>query len=614
MSKVKVKDYSVPFSGWAVAIINYLNSKLQITNPRILYTIIILGLGAIILIPRSRKFFIYKLKKIVNVWKLSWVNKIIIVLVIIATIIVWNGNYITQYFKLNQLSNKLIKIDKNSHNLELGDLVDEYYSVYDKLRNDDEFKAYKGKKYNNVLVSAISRYHLYYEIWFSTKYYENRDLALDKMNSKKYNLTINLLRNNLDFIADAKFSVKQVEFKIRTYLDLSEVYRKISDLDKSYNYLNYANTLIQKITHEDEYFHFFNFLYHYALAKNKSEELNFKIAISEYNIANEFISEKKSEYLKYYFILNTDLIETFWRDNDFQSALRLSENIESEIIKEKDWTTKYRTFYNNILTRRAAIFNQIGKFDEADELIYQLLERIGPSKVERINFYSIILNYRLIEKYDNDYENLLNDLINEKAGLTALDEVFEVAQSYNALADLYLKRGDNEKDKYKKNNHYRIAEKYYYKSYEIREKHLLKTDPRYTVGLNDLGVIYQRQKKYIQAEDYFRKSLALRKQQNDQNFFYSQALFNLGFVLFYQEKLTEAVAYLEEAVILKENLLGFMNYNYIDAFIEWIYCLEKLDRKEMLNDEYLKLLNSLRMEGNNRYYQYLIDRYNIKFN
>ena len=612
--KSNLKDFSVPFSGWAITLISFLNEEFKFIKPMLLYIILTFIIGILLLNNKYRTFFFNQLKKIVKLWKLSLINKIIILGMIIITLIFWNGHYLRKQYKLIQISNELKQIEEEEINIDFNDLVDNYYNIYDELLNGDDFEGWENKRYTELLIHSFVKYQIANEIWVKTNYLQNRNLAQNEFKNRNYNLSIDLLEDNLKFLSSSRFSIYTKEYKIRTYFDLSECYRIISNFTYAETYLNDAKTLIEKINTEDSNYHYFNFYYHYTLAKIKADQLNYKMAINELIIANEFIIEIKEDNLDVYYLFKYDFINIYWKDNDFENALKICDLIETELLTERNWKSTFSSIRNKILTRKAVILMQIERLDEANSLLNEIFKSMGKSKVELLNFYSVLLNELVIEEYDHQYEKLMLDLIEEKKGLIATNDIFEIAKLYNGLAGLYLKRGDHEENIKLRYYYLQEAEKYYYKSYKLREEHLSEFDPRYTIGLNGLGVIYQRLEKYSKAENYFRKSLELRGLHNKNNFFYSQALFNLGFVLLYQNKFSEAIDYLEHSVILKKNLLGIMNYNYIDSFIEWIICLKNLDRDDDVKEEYTRLLYLLEKEGVNKYSEYFYDIYSSRLN
>lgn len=70
---------------------------------------------------------------------------------------------------------------------------------------------------------------------------------------------------------------------------------------------------------------------------------------------------------------------------------------------------------------------------------------------------------------------------------------------------------------------------------------LLKLNPEHLDSMNNLGLLYQLEQNFVQAEDYFKQALSLKED-------YIDALFNLGTLYQHQSQFNQAIQYYEKTL------------------------------------------------------------------
>ncbi len=121
-----------------------------------------------------------------------------------------------------------------------------------------------------------------------------------------------------------------------------------------------------------------------------------------------------------------------------------------------------------------------------------------------------------------------------------------LATSLNNLGLLYQTQGK-----------YAQAEPLYKRSLAIWEKGLGSEHPQVAIGLNNLAALYQAQGRYAQAEPFFQRSLAiLEKVLGPAHPHVAQGLNNLAALYVDQGKYAQAEPFFQRSLAIREKVLG----------------------------------------------------------
>ncbi|MCL5035726.1 MAG: tetratricopeptide repeat protein [Chloroflexi bacterium] len=186
-----------------------------------------------------------------------------------------------------------------------------------------------------------------------------------------------------------------------------------------------------------------------------------------------------------------------------------------------------------------------------------------------------------------------------------------LADSYNELANVYIRQGRNEealkyyekslaiKEKAADKNPASLAltfhdignlyvlkeetmpkaEEYFLKSLKTIEEKIGKESPEALSTLNSLGELYIKKERYPDAEIYFLQALKIAKANPgyQNNYYLAYTLKNLGITYSYEKKNEEAMAMLKEAIGLseKENRTDIQFYSEQSVVLNQLMEIQK---------------------------------------
>ena len=178
------------------------------------------------------------------------------------------------------------------------------------------------------------------------------------------------------------------------------------------------------------------------------------------------------------------------------------------------------------------------------EYIEKAMELEKTTEIEDSRKLNVYRQYGLALQLNSRYEDA------HKAYRMALELVeknsIEVAHVYGNIAFVY----DNQKE-------YKKALEYYQKDLNITLQNLGENHPETATTYNNIGLVYHYQKKYTKALEYYEKSLDIKLQTIGENHPDTSTTYgNIGLAYHSQKKHKEALKYYQKSLEIKLQTIG----------------------------------------------------------
>jgi len=261
--------------------------------------------------------------------------------------------------------------------------------------------------------------------------------------------------------------------------------------------------------------------------------------------------------------------------------------------------------YAASLNNLAVLYKDMGKYNEAEELIEDAIDITEKTASKKCSPYAIALNnqamiLQAMGRYPNA-EPILNQAI-EIAGETLNDKSTNYVRLMTNLALLYQ---DMKK--------YSEAETIYNNAIKIKENRLGTNHPDYAHLLNNLAALYMLMNKYDKVEDLLKKSTAIYKRKFGENHpSYASSICNLGSFYRVMNRTAEAEPLLKQTVEIRSKTLGENHPEYVNS-LEGLGLLYWQTGKYKEASEFLKLGLNKNVEQINSYFAPMSEAEKAKF-
>lgn len=221
------------------------------------------------------------------------------------------------------------------------------------------------------------------------------------------------------------------------------------------------------------------------------------------------------------------------------------------------WSQLLDKEYVTLQNKKAAELNRQGNFDQANNILDQLLVRLEKEEAKESFFATTFQTKAKIVQSLGDYE--LSSKLARQSLMISLKykDSFNIADSYNTLGINHYFESDYDSTTY-----------YYEKSFEIKKS--IKSDPyalavsAYNIALvyDDIGQTDKAMELYSQAEFHLLKSKIKKT-------FLSDVYVGKALIYFYSGELTKSEIYAEKA--LEEGLISYGEFNPNMTFVYTTY-------------------------------------------
>lgn len=260
--------------------------------------------------------------------------------------------------------------------------------------------------------------------------------------------------------------------------------------------------------------------------------------------------------------------------------------------------------YANILNNLAALYHKMGRFAEAEPFYLQAKEIWKAQLAENYSNYTASLNnlaalYYAMGRFAEVEPLLLQAMETRKAQLG--ENPPSNATSLNNLAGLYQKMG-----------RFTVAEPFYLQAIAIRKERLGENHLDYASSLHNLATLYREIGQFAEAERLYRQAIDIKKVQLGENHpDYASSLSGLGTLYDAMGRFTDAKHLLLQAMEIRKAQLGENHLDYANSLnnlaglyremgrftdAEPLYLQAKKIRKEQLGEnhcDYAQSLNNL---------------------
>jgi len=265
--------------------------------------------------------------------------------------------------------------------------------------------------------------------------------------------------------------------------------------------------------------------FHYDRAENREKAMEYLFKAAEtakHNYENEKALEFYSRLIEYH-------------EAEYDGA---TDNIPGVTDSEDAHQDSDRS-YINLLTEKGKLFQKMGRWEEADQILKRACDLAVKSGNQR-RMGKTYLNYGMIKLHKGDYDNAQKYLKLAQESSQKANDDYNLVTIIGNIGVLHAYQGKMEE-----------AIQYFNQQLELAEKTHKKEGISFAVG--NLGIIYDQLGQFEQAMSFYQRKLDLAQEMNDKTQIVNVTM-NIGAAYLTQGQYGSAMEYLERSLELAQTI------------------------------------------------------------